>query len=174
MGTIQRNSDWEKLTSVKKGNIGEQKVQEFLESKDFVCYQAVTEKAHPFDFLAVKDKTLAIAAEVKTKSLMTYYQATGINFDSFIYYSEFSKKHNINIFIFFVDEALEQIYGNWLHVLEQPCLVNGRTFPHNMTTRHGKKIRIYPYCKMKIITNLDKETVEQLKKLSARNYEYPK
>lgn len=173
MGTILRNSDWEKSKQVQKGNIGERVVQQFLESKDFVCYQAVTEKAHPFDFLAVKDKTLAIAAEVKTKSLMTYYQATGFNYRSFLYYNEFSKKHNMHIFIFFVDESLKQVYGNWLSQLEIPCNINGVVYPRNITTRQGRVIRLYPYCKMRIIAKLEDDISEQLKQLSARNYEYP-
>lgn len=173
MVTILKNSEFEQLTTTQKGNVGERIIQDFLEQKDFVCYRPITEKGHPFDFLAIKDKTLAIAAEVKTKALMSKMPATGFDEKHFKYYMEFAIKHQILIFIFFVDESLKQIYGNWLHELEKPCTVGDKQYPFVMKCKNGKTIRLYPYSKMKIIANLNDETVEQLKQLSTRNYEYP-
>lgn len=173
MGTIQRNSEFEKLTTTQKGNIGESVVREFLESKNFVCYVPITEKAHAFDFLAIRDKTQAIAAEVKTKARMSCYPATGFDERNYKYYKEFSLKHKIPIFIFFVDEHTGKVYGNWLAVLEKPCIVEDKQYPMIIQTRNGRNIRIYPLCKMCAIADLNNETIERLKQLSTRNYEYP-
>lgn len=171
MGTIQRNSEFEKLTTTQKGNIGEQIVQDFLEGKGFVCYRPVTEKAHPFDFLAIKDKTIAIAAEVKTKALMNKWKATGFNLSSYKDYSRFSKNHNMLIFIFFVDENMKQIYGNWLHELEKPCIVSGTAFPH-VFRYNGQDVIIFPFQNMRYIADLTEETAKQLQELSTRSYGY--
>ena len=177
METTQRNSDWEQMTTVKKGNVGEQLVQEFLEKNGFVCYKSVSDGAHPFDFLCVKDKRLAIAAEVKTKSLMNKYNGTGFNKSTYEDYIAFSQKHNIKIFVFFVDEHLQKIYGNWLHVLDEKreeTLDNGESvfFPVEIKTKYNRVIRIYPYSAMRLITDIPPDVVSELKNLSQRNYAY--
>lgn len=172
MGTILKNSDWEKRITVQKGNIGESIVQQFLESKGFICYKPVSEGAHAFDFLAIKDKRLVIAAEVKTKALMNKYNATGFNKQTWYDYIMFSANHRMQIFVFFVDEHKKQVYGNWLSELEQQCEVDGITYPFDMLCRNGKIIRLYPYCKMRHIADISDTESEILKQLSTRNYEY--
>ena len=172
LGTILRNSEWENKKTVQKGNLGERIVQKFIESKGFIVYSAITEGAHAFDFLAIKDKKLAIAAEVKTKSLMNKYKATGFNKSQWQYYMNFSKKHNIQIFVFFVDEHLKKIYGNWLSVLEEQREQDGRIYPFDLTTMYGATIRLYPFSAMKEIADIDDNTAQTLKDLSQRNYEY--
>ena len=69
MGTIQKNSEWEQKTSVKKGNVGERIVREYLEAKGLVCYQPVTERAHAFDMLAIREKKTNSDCRSKVKSL---------------------------------------------------------------------------------------------------------
>lgn len=177
MGTILRNSDWELLPTVKKGNIGENKVQRFLEEKGYVCYQAITEKAHPFDFLCVKDKREAIAAEVKTKALRTYYQDTGFNKNQYEDYKAFSEKHKMPIFLFFVDEYRKQIYGNWLSKLDIPITVtaaNGqiRDYPREEQNKWNKLIRYYHFSQMRQIATFTDVEAEELKMLSNRSYAY--
>lgn len=177
MVTTQKSSNWETLTTVQKGNIGEKLVQRFLESKGFICYKPVSDGAHPFDFLCVKEKRLAIAAEVKTKSLMSKYNGTGFNKSTYDDYIAFSKKHNINIYVFFVDEHQRKIYGNWLQILDQEreeILDNGEKviFPLEMKTKYNKIIRIYPYSAMNFITDIPSDICDKLKSLSQRNYEY--
>ena len=177
MGTIQKNSDWERRTSVQKGNIGEGVVQAFLESKGFVVYRPISDEAHPFDMLAVKDKRLCIGVEVKTKAMRTFYEDTGFNQSTFEDYDAFSKKHNMDIFVFFVDENKMEIYGNWLCELEKPRTLrakNGKVihYPFVEENKRGKEVRYYPYSAMKVIAKIDAQTAGQLKKLSRRNYEY--
>ena len=174
MGTIQKNSDWAR--SVQKGNVGEDIVQAFLERKGFVVYKPITGGAHPFDMLAVKDKRLCIAAEVKTKALRTHYQDTGFNKSTYYDYVEFSIKHNMDIFVFFVDENKSEVYGNWLKKLEQPRTVNmgGKVvhYPRDEQAKDGRWLRFYPYESMQHIVWIDDHTAEMLRRLSHRNYKY--
>ena len=175
MVTTQRSSNWETLTTVQKGNIGEKLVQRFLESKGFICYKPVSDGAHPFDFLCVKEKRLAIAAEVKTKSLMSKYKATGFDQRSYEDYKAFAETHNMMIFIFFVDEHERKIYGNWLHVLEQKrveWLKSGEKVIYPLVIPGKKPVRVYPYSAMKVITDIPTDICDKLKSLSQRNYEY--
>ena len=179
MGMILKDSEWEKLQTVQKGNIGEGIVQAFLEKMGFVVYRAVTDGAHPFDMLAIKDKKLAIAAEVKTKAMRTYYEDTGFNKSTWEDYMAFSEKHKMDIYIFFVDEHKMEIYGNWLRILEKPRVVNSKNgkrieYPMDSKSKYGKELRYYPYCAMNHIAWLDETTANKLKDLSQRSYDYCK
>ena len=172
-----RKEPWDGRQTVQKGNVGEEIVQAFLESKGFVVYKPATDSAHPFDMLAVKDKRLCIAAEVKTKALRTYYQDTGINKSTYYDYAEFSEKHNMDIFVFFVDEHKREVYGNWLKRLEQPrdVKMNGGKvvhYPRDEKSKEGRWLRLYPYEAMQHVAWIDSNTAEKLKRLSSRNYKY--
>jgi hypothetical protein len=174
MGMIQKNSDWEHKTSVKKGNLGEQIVNKYLESKNFIVYRPVTEKAHAFDILAVRDKKIVIIGEVKTKALMNKWKATGFNNRNFLEYQAIHEKYKLPIFIFFVDENMGSIYGNWLHILEKPYYHNGDKFPMVIKTKGSTELRLYHYDSMKHIAKLNAKDVAQLASYTRRNYEYTK
>lgn len=165
------NSNWEQRQSVQKGNIGERQVREYLESKGYVCYRAVTEAAHSFDFFAIKDKRDAMIAEVKTKAVMNRRPETGFNEKHLFEYKHISDKHNLNVFIFFVDENMGEIYGNWLSELEKRRECYGITYPYTENFG-GTRIRLYPIKAMRHISKLDIESAEILKKLSNRSYRY--
>ena len=156
---------WEDKTTVKKGNIGERLVLKFLEEKGFIVYEPITKSAHGFDKLAVKDKKVAIIAEVKTKSRMNKYEATGFNYKHYQEYKLISKKHNLPIFIFFVDEHLKSIYGNWLKLLE----VEKDGFPLRIC---NDTIILFSLKNMIEVAKLSDNTCEELKKYSTRNYKY--
>lgn len=173
MGTIQKSSEWEQKTSVKKGNAGEKIVRRFLEKKGFIVYQPVTEDAHAFDMLAIKNKEIVIIGEVKTKALMNKWSATGFNDRNFKEYKRIYEKYKIPIFIFFVDEHKKEIYGNWLmECLEEPQIKDGVEFPKIINTRNGSKIRLYHYEKMKHIAYLEDNDVRELIKHTRRSYSY--
>jgi len=156
---------WEDKIQVKKGNIGEELVLKFLERKGFIVYKPVTNGAHGFDNLATKDKKIVIMAEIKTKARMTYLEATGFDYKHYKEYKFISEKHNLPVFVFFVDEYLKKIYGNWLTELEKK--IDG--FPRNIS---NNKIILFSLKNMKDICKLSDEQCEKLKKLSTRNYKY--
>ncbi len=108
------NTDiWENKDSVKKGNYGENIINTYLEDKGYVVYRPITDGPHCFDHLAIKDKKQVIIAEVKTKAKLNNYDETGFEYKHYLEYKFISGKHNIPVFIFFVDEMLKEVYGNF-------------------------------------------------------------
>lgn len=162
---------WNNKPQVKKGNWAEQIVVSFLEKKGYVVYRPITEKAHGFDTLAVKNKKQAIVVEVKAKAKRNYYPDTGINIKHYDEYKYISKRHNLPIFIFFVDEMLKQIYGNILSELEKDSLVltESKTISYPLT-QNG--IIYFPLKHMVVIHKLKEQDVEHLRNHSTRNYDY--
>lgn len=178
MGTIQKNSDWEKLIAVQKGNLGEDLVQRLLEYKNYIVLRPTTEKAHWFDMFVMSDKSRPahkidqFVAEVKSKPYMFKYNATGVNYRNFEEYWQYYNKTGTRIFLFFVDEIRLEIYGNYLDELEKPSTVKGVSYPFNLECKGGRVIRLYSLENMVTIAKLKAETAAQLKELSRRSYEY--
>jgi len=159
-------------TAMKKGAVGESIVRGKLEGAGWIVYQPATDGAHAFDMLGVKDKQKAIALDVKAKSLMNKYPATGVDQQHFEQYQQFSERHAMPFWLFFVDEHLGEIYGNSLEVLEKPVVVDGHLYPKVLTVANSKQIRIWPYVVMKKIAMLSNGDIQALMEYSQRNYEY--
>ena len=153
---------WEDKVEVKKGNFAENIVHKFLESKGYVVYIPVTDGAHAFDRLAIKDKEQVIIAEIKAKAKLNNYDETGFDYRQYLEYKKISEKHNLPVFIFFVDEMLREIYGNFLSKLEADC----RKAPW------GNQILFKMELMRRHIYSLDNEDVKYLKENSSRKYEY--
>ena len=169
MATIQKNSEWEHKTSVKKGNIGERIVRQYLEKKGLVCYQPVTEGAHAFDMLAIHDKKQMVIAEVKSKALLNRWRATGFPQKNYEEYRHIQKKYGIPVFIFFVDEHMGKIYGNTLEELDKEIFREGARFP--MLIQNGTT-RIFHFDSMKLVHDLTDAECEELKQYTRRSYKY--
>jgi len=171
---FNQKNDWEDKRQVKKGNLGERIVKGYLENKGWIVYGTETSGKHPFDKLCVKDKKSIIVAEIKTKARMNNYPATGFNEEHYLEYQYIYKKYKIEIFIFFVDEKMKQIYGNKLSELEQKYTdsKSKEVYPLKIRMYDGKYVILFPLKKMKKIKNLSNEEVEELKLLSTRNYDY--
>jgi len=103
-----------------KGQLGETIVRRKMEAKGWVCYAPFTPGAHAFDGLAVKDKSMCLAFDVKSKSRRNNYEDTGINVAHFEVYKRFSERHLMPFWLFFVDEIMGEIYGNTLKALSVP------------------------------------------------------
>lgn len=156
---IPTNSAWHEQTSVKIGDYGEKLVRDFLEAKDYICYKAVTSGAHLMDYLIYRKDKGVIAAECKVKAIRRKYTDTGFDFRSYERYKNFADEHKMRMFIFFIDEAKCEIYGNFLDVLDKKRVFNGKEYPCNEKTSEGKIIRYYPYGAMIKIKNLTCEEV---------------
>lgn len=158
------SSNWQDKASVKKGNIGEGIIRQFLEEKGYIVYEPVTRGPHGFDKLAVRNKKDVLIAECKTKAKRTYYDDTGIDLRHYKEYKYVYEKHQIDVFLFFVDEHLAEVYGHFLRVLEKP---NG-SYPLIQNN-----IIYFPMANMcRNICKLTPEQVESLKVYSKRNYSY--
>jgi len=162
---------WEDKTQVKKGNIGEAIVLKSLESKGYIVYKAVTDAAHAFDFLAIKDKKVFLIAEIKSKARLNKYEATGIDTRHFEEYLNIFNTQKIDVIIFFVDEhpKEERIYCQKLSELIKPKIIQGVDYPN---TRISKGIVLFSMSDMINVQKLSKEQLAELKKYSSRSYDY--
>jgi hypothetical protein len=168
METIQRSfNDWERKATVKKGNVGERLVRDYLERRGFIVYEPQTEGAHGFDKLAILNKRQAIIVECKSKARRNKYADTGINIKHLNEYQYISEKHNLPVFIFFVDEMLGKIYGNTLKELLMPRVVDGKQYP---SRENG--IIYFPLINTKWVCNIGTDDIELMKANATRNYDY--
>jgi len=164
---IQKSSDsWSEKVSVKKGNIGEEIVFNYLRDLGYVIYRPVTDGAHAFDNLCVsRDKRTIFIAEIKTKEARQYYPDTGININSYNEYKFIERKYNLPVFLFFVDAANQKIYGNFLTRLETPRVEGECSYP---LQQNG--IIYFPLSNMELVAELTAEQAEAIKKHSTKNY----
>lgn len=158
---------WQKMQTVKKGNLGEAVVSKFLEEKGWIVYSPTTPGAHGFDKFAMKDKENIVYAESKAKARRKYYEDTGINLSHYNDYKRLSEKYSMPIFIFFIDEYMGKVYGNFLPKLIEPCLVGTKIYPSI-----ERNIIYFPLKNMREIADLDEEVIEGLKEHSTRTYDY--
>lgn len=162
---------WSDRIEVKKGDIGEGIVKNALEKKGYVVYKCVTEKAHAFDFLAVKDKKVFLIAEVKSKARFNKFEATGIDIRHYQEYLYIFNNQDIDVLLFFVDEhpKEERVYCQKLSVLIKPKSVNGVKYP-NTKIASGKIL--FSLSDMVTVCQLTQKQLTELKKYSSRNHEY--
>ena len=160
--------NWEDKEQVKKGNIGEDAVERFLEEEGFVIYKPVTDVAHPFDRLCVKDKNTVFIAEIKTKPKRTYYPDTGFDYRHYEDYQRMQEK-GLNVYIFFVDESQGIVYGNPLNKISENCTVehNGKMLEY--PKREGGII-YFPVQNMEFFNYLEENEVNSIKELYTGNY----
>ena len=164
--------EWKDRIRVKKGDFGEKIIRQYLEKKGFVIYEPITNTAHAFDKLAIKDKKQVIIAEVKSKARLNKYNATGIDVRHYNEYRFIRDKYNIPVFLFFVDEMLGKIYGNKLNILEKDYIdKSGIEYPN---TKIAKGIILFSLEVMKPVYDLSEQEVLFLKEHSVRKYDYKK
>lgn len=160
---------WDDLETVKKGKIGERIVKEWLISQGYIVYDPANNGIHPFDFIcAMMDKNIFIV-DVKTKPARYKYPDQGIDLRHYNDYTEKLINHNIDIWLFFVDENAKQIYGNLLSELNKPHQVihKGKILIYPYREQHTKII-YFPIDKMITIKDLSIFEIEEIKKHSSR------
>jgi hypothetical protein len=155
--------------SLKKGTYGERLLYKRLEADGFLNYTPRKEGSHFFDGIVIGKNRESFICEIKSYRTLTYYEATGVDFPQFLKYQEQSRRLGLRVKLFFIDEELGLIYGNYLDVLEQPVKEQGRQFPWTMKTLTGQK-RVWPFSKMKIFYHLTEEEIKQLKAMTHRKY----
>jgi hypothetical protein len=163
--------DFEKTDKYKKGTYAEEIVFNYLRGKGFVVYRPSSGCAHGFDNLAVKDKKKIIIVECKAKARRNYYPDTGINKKHLEDYLYIQEKHNLPVYIFFIDEMEGRIYGNTLDRLMLPAnhIKKGEKITYPL---YQKGIVYFHLDNMVNIADIEKKQVEFLKKHSTRSYDY--
>jgi hypothetical protein len=154
--------NWQDKKEVKKGNIGEDIISDFLEGHNFILYKPITDGAHKIDYFAHsgRDKKV-ICCEVKTKRRMAKMAFTGFNVSCYKHYMEIYEKHNIETFVFFVDDFEACVYGQWLNKLADGKVIEGRN-----------SVIVWPLSSMKKIRDIDDETLTELRQYTTENYNY--
>lgn len=159
--------DWQENKTVKKGNLGEQIVIDYLSKKGYVIYKSVTNGAHPFDNLcATRDKKEIFIAEVKTKEARKYFPDTGIDIRHYDEYRFIQNKYSLKVYLFFVDASNRKIYGNALETLESKTLIDKRVYPLRQ-----KGIIYFPLSNMELIAELTEQQANMITKYNTKNYD---
>jgi len=158
------NKKWQSKPEVKKGNIGEQIGQELLIKWGYIIYKVINDGPHIIDFFAHKgiEKDL-ICLDVKTKRRMALYPRTGFNYNNFIEYKNLQIKHNLRVFILFIDDFEGYAYGQWLDKL-------GEGFKKGSY----ETVIIWELAQMEIIRKLTEVEINELNKLTIERYDYSK
>lgn len=168
---IHQNS-WDNKIEVVKGNYAEDIINDYLEMLGYILYSPKTKGAHAFDRMAIKNKSEIIIAECKAKARRNKYPDTGIDLNNYKGYKNIQDKHNLKVFIFFIDEMIGKIYGNFINELEKEKTISGKKYPSIEPTKYGKEIIYFPLENMIDIKELTQEQILFLKQSSKRNYEY--
>lgn len=146
--------------ALKKGEIGERIIREYLENKGWIVYIPFTKhKAHYFDILATKNKEKAIAIDVKTKARLNKWDAQGIDTRHYNQYMSFLKNHNVPFYICFIDDKSGDVHVAELDKLKEPIQVN-------------KFIIAWNVSQMSLLMNIGEELINELSKYDQRNYDY--
>lgn len=164
---------WDDRPQVKHGDIGERIVDRHLIEAGLLPYRCeVKDRPHPFDRLcATPDKQTIYIADVKTKPARVYYPDTGINAKHYHDYQRIRQKHNIDVFVFFVDYDRAKVYGQYLSELEKERDVEwkGKTLKYPL---RQEGIIYFPLSAMITVYELTDADVEELKKTSTRSNSY--
>lgn len=142
------------------GEVGEVLVKQWLSDTGYVLYPPITEGIHWIDFLVHDlNKQRFIGVEVKTKKKMRKYNATGINKTHLEDYQRLSKKHLMDIMLFFVDTAKGEIYFGDLSKLLKHSFYGGISFP-NYTI--SQETVLFPLEEMTTIKTLQPNEIEEI------------
>lgn len=174
METIRSALPWAERPEVKKGNVGELIVDDFLRGKRVIPYRPDYDGAHPFDRLcATADKKTIFVADIKTKAQRERYADTGIDLSHYGDYKHIEGKYGLRVFIFFVDEKVRQIYGNWLGELERSVITPDRKGQRDVSyPLVDRGIIYFPIINMRPVSDITLEKARELMALSTRSYEY--
>lgn len=157
---------------VKKGDLGESIVDFFLVRNGYIPYVPQCDGAHPFDRLcASSDKKTIFIADVKAKARRKYYPDTGINIKHYDEYNHMNAKYGVDVYLFFVDEETETVYGNLLKVLgrERQIEHKGKILIYPL---RQKNIIYFPLESMRTISSLTAEQIKELKKVTTKKKGY--
>ena len=156
MGQRQRSFE----VALKKGDLGEQIVQYFLEGRGWIVYRPFTkDKAHYFDMMATKNKEKAVAIDVKTKARLNNWPAQGIDIKHYKQYMNFISKVNIPFYLIFVDDKNGDV-----HTAELSKLKNSFNPTNYIIAWHLED--------MIFLFNIGDENISKLSEFDQRSYNF--
>ena len=150
---------WSDKIQVKKGDIGEEIIKKYMESKGWVVYKPITDGAHPFDMLCTKNKTQFLALDVKTKARLNKYPATGIDIRHYNDYKTLTETLSIDFYLFFVDDKVGTVHCQQLSKLPEPFKITEYIYAWNLID-------------MVYLFTISNEEIKKLSNFDSRNYKY--
>tara|TARA_R100000734_G_C3310440_1_gene101220 strand:- start:546 stop:1019 length:474 start_codon:yes stop_codon:yes gene_type:complete len=151
---------WQDKTQVKKGDIGEQIVKDFLEDQGYLVYKCATNGSHPFDGMAWKEKKV-FYFDVKTKARMNKCNCTGFDLKHYKTYNKVRKQNDIDFYVYFVDDKNGKVHKADLKKLE------------NIELRYfTRSIVGWDISDLDFVFNIGADKVNELSAFDTRNYEY--
>lgn len=123
MSTMHQSSEWNKRPEVIIGNAGERIIFDRLQDDDLVVCINASDHPAPFDgsvwrYNKKTGRTEPLYYyEVKVKSRLTRYNATGFDTRKLNTYMSVQKQTGVPFLVFFIDPVTYEVYGNKLDVL---------------------------------------------------------
>jgi Holliday junction resolvase-like predicted endonuclease len=146
--------------ALKKGEIGEKIISDYLEKKGWIVYRPFTKnKAHYFDILATMNKERVIAIDVKTKARFNKWKAQGIDIKHHNQYLDFMKMAKVPFYLIFVDDKLGDVY-----LADIGNLKNG--------FKPAPNIIAWYLDDMKYMFKISEKMIQELSEYDQRNYEF--
>lgn len=156
MGMTQKSFE----TALKKGELGEQIVREWLEKRGWVVYFPFTkDRAHYFDMFATKNKEQAVAIDVKTKARFNNFAAQGIDLRAYKQYMNFVEKTKVKFYVVFVDDKCGDVHA---------CEIAKMT----KCIHVGQNIIAWYLKDMWKLFKISEAQIQELSQYDQRNYKY--
>lgn len=151
---------WHEKETTKKGDVGEEIVEQELNERGYTIYKPISSGRHNFDRLIMNYQDKGFLLEIKTKPRRIYHPDTGIDIKKYWQYKD-CETNGMKIFIIFVDELTKSIYGNYLQILDK----------NSVRDIKDKKI-YFQLSDMKTFRNLTDDEVKRIKEHSTINKKY--
>ena len=152
------NDHWKSLLEVKKGDIGEDIIIDYLNKKGFAVYAPSYSKPHWIDIFATRNKNELYAIDVKTKARFNKWNAQGFDYNDYESYKRLQNLYKLKVFIFFIDDKNGNIHCADLNKLSEGFRI--------------KNIIAWNLSEMKLIHTLSQKQIQQLTKYDNRTHDY--
>lgn len=155
--------DWKDQKQVKKGDIGEKIIHNYLSKKLLTIYSPTTQNSHICDGIVFKSEKLFFLYDVKTKGKTNIHNAQGIDKIHFNRYNELMNQLKIPFFIYFVDDHNGDVHLADLQKLNVKGYIN---------IKKDGSIIGWDVENLKYLFTIDQEKINELNKYNTRNYSY--
>lgn len=175
---MSNQESWEDRIEVVIGDLGESLVDKYIMNRWWTAYIPQKSLSHAFDRLVatMENPDEFFIIEVKTKPMMKYYPESGFNLSHYERYKAVEKRHNLTVFIYFVDYVARIIYGGKLSDISRPHKLfyncnnkKGEQYPR-LISSSKKDIIMFPVELMEEIYELTNEEIAMFNGISKRNY----
>lgn len=179
-------SEWQSKKTTQKGNAAEDIAARILRSMGYDVYSHPLKlnESHEIDFFMIDRYNMkVIMVDAKCKAKRVYYPDSGIEFKHYISYKKYASKHNMDVFIVFVDEKYGKIYGNYLSILETVCKPittkdfkftepqESTVYPRTESGKGTEGVIYFPLALMNKMGDLSNEEIAHLRSLT-ENVDY--